>query len=796
MNGKGAVVAARQVQRASELVRRAAGVRHPLQPASPGADIGNQAVQHLFRAGVIQARLPVGVPTDPLEEEADRAADVVMRAPSDLVQRKCACGAEAGAAGECSDCMQKRQTGEMPILRRRAAGGGGLSEAPAIVHRVLGSAGRPLDHATRAFMEARFGRDFGNVRIHTDQRAAQSAEAIDALAYTVGNNVVFGRAQYAPDSSSGRRLLAHELTHVVQQGFGKQRGGLQRDDKPSVPAGKPGSFPDIDATVQQSAQGSALIGETAGTPGTASASLPLGPILQRAPRGSSSGGKGAGGKSAGGDVFDEPAGGCGLCYGDPELNIIGPREAGNAAHKVIQNIMFGDYGIRNELPLGDGRIDLAIVRPGSKPGSKKIEIGEIKPANTRGIDDGIDQIEERLRAAELLPEYSDEKPKPLRYPVRQPIRFETRAPVCIEQPQPGFCFSQDMAVAGPVKGLYLYFCEPSYSQLLAGGCRCKCGEELKDKEPKDKEPKKEAGPGNTLPEQLLKLGGELALMLAAAGLLNFALGIAGTMASMAAFVMSPLVALAALVLGILGIVYFWDKLKWLGSKIAGLAQWVWGKFTWILDETQKLGIKLREAISWVRETIESLAEKLRAGAEWAADKVAAGARWLGGKIASGAEAVWDWLFGSDPEPMAPIVDIPVTEDTTHCAMVAHEDTIVKISADLLFPFNEWKLKTEADDALKEAAAKIVPMLQKDDRILIEGYTDNIGSDEYNQHLSEQRAGAVASWFVEHGAVPMSRIQIEGYGKTRAQYNDPEGRKKDRRVEIRVPKHGSVEKVCW
>jgi OOP family OmpA-OmpF porin len=141
--------------------------------------------------------------------------------------------------------------------------------------------------------------------------------------------------------------------------------------------------------------------------------------------------------------------------------------------------------------------------------------------------------------------------------------------------------------------------------------------------------------------------------------------------------------------------------------------------------------------------------------------------------------------------------MPVIEEPTqHCATVAHEDTIVKLDADLLFPFNEWKLKPEADDPLGKAAAKIGPMLQNDDRIMIKGYTDNIGSDEYNQHLSEQRAGAVASWFVEHGLLPMSRIQIEGYGKTRAQYNDPEGRKKDRRVEIWVPKHGSVKKVCW
>jgi outer membrane protein OmpA-like peptidoglycan-associated protein len=326
-------------------------------------------------------------------------------------------------------------------------------------------------------------------------------------------------------------------------------------------------------------------------------------------------------------------------------------------------------------------------------------------------------------------------------------------------------------------------------------------EEQKDKKPKDKEPKKEGGPGKTLPEQLLKLGEFLAPALAAAGLLDTALAIAGVMGTL---VTSPLVALAALVLGI---VYFWDKLKCLGSKvaelsrrvwdkIAGLVEWVWDGFTWILGRLQELGIKLAELGSWLAGKIAYLAEQLAEGLTWVAGKIAAGGRWLGHKIASAAEAVWDWLFGSDPEPMVPIIEMPVTEEITHCATVAHEDTIVKLDADLLFPFNEWELEEGADDPLKEAAAKIGAMLQKDDWIKFEGYTDNIGSDEYNQHLSEQRAEAVRSWFVKHGVVSMSRTGIEGYGKTRAQYNDPEGRKKDRRVDIWLPKHGSVEKVCW
>lgn len=88
--------------------------------------------------------------------------------------------------------------------------------APQIVNDVLASDGQPLDDATRAFMEPRFGHDFGAVRVHTDSQAAESAEAVSARAYTVGSDVVFGEGEYAPGSSEGQRLIAHELTHVVQ----------------------------------------------------------------------------------------------------------------------------------------------------------------------------------------------------------------------------------------------------------------------------------------------------------------------------------------------------------------------------------------------------------------------------------------------------------------------------------------------------------------------------------------------------------------------------------------------------
>lgn len=123
--------------------------------------------------------------------------------------------------------QQQKQppTSSTPAVRRSAAAG-----VPAIVHEVLRTPGQPLEPATRASMEPHFGHDFGAVRVHTDARAAESARAVDALAYTVGRNVVFGAGQYAPTSSAGQRLLAHELTHVVQQ---SSLGAVQLQRQPA-----------------------------------------------------------------------------------------------------------------------------------------------------------------------------------------------------------------------------------------------------------------------------------------------------------------------------------------------------------------------------------------------------------------------------------------------------------------------------------------------------------------------------------------------------------------------------------
>jgi hypothetical protein len=106
------------------------------------------------------------------------------------------------------------------VLQRAAVNSAHAHHVPPIAHDTLRSPGQPLDQTSRAVMEPRFGRDFSSVRIHTDARAAESASAVNALAYTVGQNVVFGGGQYAPGTLAGQRLLAHELTHVVQQSSG------------------------------------------------------------------------------------------------------------------------------------------------------------------------------------------------------------------------------------------------------------------------------------------------------------------------------------------------------------------------------------------------------------------------------------------------------------------------------------------------------------------------------------------------------------------------------------------------
>lgn len=130
-----------------------------------------------------------------------------------VLQSKCACGQHTIAGGECEECRQKHAGS----LQRAAVNTAPVNAVLSIVHEVLNSPGQPLDAETRRFMEPRFGHDFSHVRVHTDAKAAESVQTVNAHAYAVRQDVVFGAGQYASGTEAGKRLMAHELAHAIQQ---------------------------------------------------------------------------------------------------------------------------------------------------------------------------------------------------------------------------------------------------------------------------------------------------------------------------------------------------------------------------------------------------------------------------------------------------------------------------------------------------------------------------------------------------------------------------------------------------
>ena len=147
-----------------------------------------------------------------------------------VLQRKCACG----GAEECASCSREHSEGS--LLRREPAGTGTAAGVPPIVHEVLQSPGRSLSPSVREFFEPRFGHDFGHVRVHAGARAAESARSVNALAYTMGANIVFRSEAFDPHSQAGKKLLAHELTHVLQQPPGLHPSHELRISRPDDPA--------------------------------------------------------------------------------------------------------------------------------------------------------------------------------------------------------------------------------------------------------------------------------------------------------------------------------------------------------------------------------------------------------------------------------------------------------------------------------------------------------------------------------------------------------------------------------
>ena len=178
------------------------------------AGVDHEIHQALFPARPldlpIQAKLVVGSVNNPLESEADRIADGILRTPSPDPSIP-PVPLQIDRRYSRRDVEGRQLQPDFPEKPKTRDG------VTSTVEGALRSSGRPLDPATRAYFEPRFGHEFSNVRVHSDAAAVESARQLNALAYTVGSDVVFGSGGYSPGTDVGRRLLAHELTHVVQQ---------------------------------------------------------------------------------------------------------------------------------------------------------------------------------------------------------------------------------------------------------------------------------------------------------------------------------------------------------------------------------------------------------------------------------------------------------------------------------------------------------------------------------------------------------------------------------------------------
>lgn len=179
-------------------------------------------------AAAIQRKLNVGETNDPLEREADSMADKVMRMPeSPLVQRR-----SASSSGDFDDehIRFKPLSGQaIPFTQAKSTGVQTASDNVSSRIKSTMGGGSRMDAGIRSFMESRFGADFSRVNIHTGREAIQLNRELNAQAFTVGNDIYFNSNKYNPQSNTGKQLLAHELTHTVQQGNGikrKQQGGL------------------------------------------------------------------------------------------------------------------------------------------------------------------------------------------------------------------------------------------------------------------------------------------------------------------------------------------------------------------------------------------------------------------------------------------------------------------------------------------------------------------------------------------------------------------------------------------
>jgi hypothetical protein len=191
--------------------------------------IGNQAVKQLVASRKIQTKLSINNPSDIYELEADRVAEQVMdtskfpAAATPIVPTR---RIDEEINRKCKSCEDEEE--KLKINRKMQSKdtyvSGMTEDLTSEIDTVKNGDGTPIDNSTLTFMQSRFGYDFSDVRVLTDERAARSAKSLNSLAYTIGNRIVFDTGKYDPNTIVGKRLLAHELTHVVQQLAAKMIG--------------------------------------------------------------------------------------------------------------------------------------------------------------------------------------------------------------------------------------------------------------------------------------------------------------------------------------------------------------------------------------------------------------------------------------------------------------------------------------------------------------------------------------------------------------------------------------------
>ena len=186
----------------------------------PGSAFGRNSDEAPART-FIQADLEINQPGDVYEQEADQIADQIIRTPDSPDGQNGQGGSGTRDAQDLPAARPIHRLQTSSIQSRQA----GTPGAPASLQQALASSGQPLAAGTRGFMEGALRADFSQVRVHTGDQAADAARAIQARAFTAGQEIVFGAGQYAPEASEGRRLIAHELAHVLQQGAGKSPAG-------------------------------------------------------------------------------------------------------------------------------------------------------------------------------------------------------------------------------------------------------------------------------------------------------------------------------------------------------------------------------------------------------------------------------------------------------------------------------------------------------------------------------------------------------------------------------------------